>query len=71
MQVISMERRGKANPYFCSRYPKELGVFKAVFLLILPSHLQYYNLLRCKSFSFSLMFAGFKAHRQTLSLAML
>lgn len=54
MQVISMERRGKENPYhyFCYSYPKELGVFKAIFLLIFPSNLQYNNLLRCKYFFF-------------------
>lgn len=68
MQVISMERRGKENTYyyFCYRYPQELGVFKAIFLVILPSHSQCDNLVKCKSFFF--IFAGFKARGQTVFL---
>lgn len=66
MQVISMERKGKENTYyyFCYRYPQELGVFKATFLVILPSHLQYNDLVKGKSFFF--IFAGFKAHEQAV-----
>lgn len=61
-----MGRRGKQNPYcyFCYRYPKDLWIFKAILLDILPSHLQFNNLLKLKSFFF--IFAGFKAYGQTV-----